>query len=156
MCHFLPRWAIAQMALSGLGMSGCVPMTMLRPEVLPNGVIQGGEPRLRALVEMMSSGRPQPVKGEESKVFYAASVFPVETLVVLQGALPATKEHIAGSFSIAASMESAETAQAAVVVILTTKGDPLMVHQETSDIRWEYSKWIETTLLGIYKPEGEP
>lgn len=155
MCNSLRRWAIVHITVSALGVSGCFPMTMSPPEVLPNGVIQGGEPRLRGLLEMMSSGRPRPVNGQKSKLLYAASVYPVKTLTLFKGTFPETNEHIAGGFSIAASTDSAETAQVALVVMFMIKGDALTVRQEMGVFRWERGKWTETTLLGLYEPEGE-
>ena len=150
--------ALRKVALGiiAIGLGGCEALVTDVPYVLSDGSVKGGEPRLKPLVEMMSKGRPKPTSNSKRRVYCAVSIYPLGCLVLLKGTFPETKDAVAGDYSIACSVDSAETAEVALIVEVEITSDAALIVTQGSEVfRWEKGQWVESSIADIYMACGE-
>jgi hypothetical protein len=139
------------LCIIAIGVGGCEALMGDVPVVLADGSVRGGEPKLKPLLEMMSKGRPKPTGDSKQRVYYAISIYPIGVLIQLKGNFPETKDAVGGDYSIACSMDSAETAAVALVAeVDITSDSALSVTQQLGVFRWEDGRWVESSIGDIY------
>lgn len=124
------------------------------PTVSPDGSISGGEPRLSALLELVSKGRPEPSEALYG-ASYVISVYPIEHMILAEGTLPQTKNAMEASYSIIASLDSAESAAVAVVTeSIVGRDGKTSVRQQSQAYRWQSGRWVAQSFgeLQIMRP----
>jgi hypothetical protein len=148
-CHAV-TYAILSLTL------GCT-MVGNMPGVGPDGRITGGEPRLSALLELVSKGRPSHLEKASQAVSYVVSVYPARHMVLLEGKLPRTNRQVEATYSMLASLDSAESAEIAVITeIAVCQDGGESLHQRSEAFRWERGQWVVRSLAELQVVEPTP
>jgi hypothetical protein len=125
------------------------------PSMSPDGTIQGGAPKLSALIHMISTNRPRPLVGAPQGATYTITIFPVRHMCVLEGELPETKEAIGATYTIIASLDSADSAEIAVVTETFLNRD-LSLRSRSGAFRWEKERWVARSFGELHVTEPIP
>ena len=136
-------------------LAGCHSVVDL-PYVQTDGTITGGEPRLHALISLVSQGRPRPATDSISPmVSYVITVLPIVHMVRTEGTFPREEAGVEAPYTLIACLGSSNSAQVAIVTAVAAEvrpsanARPPPMEQQTGVFRWENGQWVSHSLPGL-------